>query len=70
MSEPVKIIHATEWQAILSEDDAAENTSALEHGQLLHLPRLAFSLSADERRFQSQERQLQPGDATNQAYLG
>ena len=53
MSEPVKTIHATDWHAALPEDDATENTRALEHGQLLHLPRLTFSLSADERRFLS-----------------
>ena len=53
MSEPVKTIHTTDWHAALPEDDATENTRALEHGQLLHLPRLTFSLSADERRFLS-----------------
>ena len=53
MNEPVKTIHATQWHTALTEDDAAENTSALEHGHLLHLPRLAFDLRADERRFLS-----------------
>ena len=53
MSEPVKTIHTTDWHAALPEGDATENTRALEHGQLLHLPRLTFSLSADERRFLS-----------------
>ena len=66
MNEPVKTIHATQWHTAPSEDDAAENTSALEHGQLLHLPRLAFSLSADERRFLSPR--WSDGKAKNVSY--
>ena len=66
MSEPVKTINAAEWHAPLSAKDAAVTTRALENGQLLHLPQLAFTLTADERRFLSPR--WSDGKAKNVSY--
>lgn len=66
MSLPVKIIHAAEWHATPTAEDAIAHTRALEQGQLLHLPHLAFSLSADERRFLSPR--WSDGKAKNVSY--
>jgi hypothetical protein len=66
MNEPLTTIHASEWNFPLAAADAAETTRALETGQVLYLPRLAFTLSADERRFLSP--QWSDGKAKNVSY--
>lgn len=53
MNDPLFTVHASEWNYPLPAVDAAATTRALEDGQVLHLPRLAFTLSAAERRFLS-----------------
>ena len=66
MTDLIKTIHATEWNAGPSATAAADATSALENGQVLHLPRLAFTLAPEERRFLSP--QWSDGKAKNVSY--
>lgn len=66
MNELIKTLHATEWNAAPSPAEAAEATQALENGQVLHMPRLAFTLSPAEKRFLSP--QWSDGKAKNVSY--
>ena len=66
MTDLIKTIHATEWNAGPSATADADATSALENGQVLHLPRLAFTLAPEERRFLSP--QWSDGKAKNVSY--
>ena len=66
MTELIKTLPATEWNAALSPTEAADATRALESGQVLHMPRLAFTLSATEKRFLSP--QWSDGKAKNVSY--
>jgi hypothetical protein len=66
MTGPLTTIHASEWNYSLPAADAAETTRALETGLVLYLPRLAFKLSAEERRFLSP--QWSDGKAKNVSY--
>ncbi len=43
----------SQWDPALTADEASRVTDALESGQVLFLPRLAFQLSAEEMRFLS-----------------
>jgi hypothetical protein len=66
MTQLLYTIHASEWNYPLSAADAAQATGALEAGQVLHLPRLAFTLSPEERRFLSP--QWSDGKAKNVSF--
>lgn len=66
MTAPLLALQAADWQLALPAAESAAATTALENGQVLFLPRLAFALSADERRFLSP--QLCDGKAKNVSY--
>lgn len=66
MTGPLFTVDACEWNAAIAAPAASEATCALETGQLLYLPRLAFALAADERRFLSP--QWSDGKAKNVSY--
>lgn len=53
MTERLYTVAATEWSPGCTAPDAAQATLALENGRVLYLPRLAFRLSINERRFLS-----------------
>ena len=66
MTELLHTVHASEWNYPLPAAEAAQNTAALENGKVLFLPRLAFTLSAEEKRFLSP--QWSDGKAKNVSY--
>lgn len=66
MTDLLHTIHASEWHYPLAAAEAAKNTEALETGKVLFLPRLAFTLSADEKKFLSP--QWSDGKAKNVSY--
>lgn len=66
MNPLLHTVHAAEWNYPLPAADAAQTTEALESGKVLFLPRLAFTLSANERRFLSP--QWSDGKAKNVSY--
>ncbi len=66
MTEPLKTIDLSEWNAALPAAEAAAATAALENGQVLNLPHLAFTLSPQERRFLSP--QWSDGKAKNVSF--
>jgi hypothetical protein len=66
MTELLHTVHASEWNYPLPAAESAQNTAALENGKVLFLPRLAFTLSAEEKRFLSP--QWSDGKAKNVSY--
>jgi hypothetical protein len=66
MTDPLYTVHAAEWMYPLPAADAAATTRALEEGRVLFMPRLAFTLSAAEKRFLSP--QWSDGRAKNVSY--
>jgi hypothetical protein len=66
MTDLLHTVVATEWQHTLPADAAAATTRALEEGRVLFMPRLAFTLSAAEKRFLSP--QWSDGLAKNVSY--
>jgi hypothetical protein len=66
MTPLLHTVHADEWNHPLPAAEAALTTEALESGKVLFLPRLAFTLSAAERRFLSP--QWSDGKAKNVSY--
>ena len=59
-------IQATDWNHSPAASEAQEATQALETGQVLYMPRLAFAMSPDEKRFLSP--QWSDGKAKNVSY--
>ncbi len=66
MSELLHTLQTPGWDAALPAADAAQATAALESGKVLFLPRLAFTLSAAEKKFLSP--QWSDGKAKNVSY--
>jgi hypothetical protein len=66
MTDLLHTLQANAWNHTPAAGDAAGNTEALESGKVLFLPRLAFVLSADEKKFLSP--QWSDGKAKNVSY--
>ena len=66
MTQPLLELQAADWKPALPAAEAAATTAALENGQVLFLPRLAFALSAEEKLFLSP--QIGDGKAKNVSY--
>jgi 3-deoxy-D-manno-oct-2-ulosonic acid (Kdo) hydroxylase len=47
----INTISTTEWNSIVSSEEQTKTTHLLESGEIIYFPKLAFSLTADEKKF-------------------
>ena len=66
MTQPLFTVETSDWSHALAAADAAAATRALETGQVLFMPQLAFAMSPAEKRFLSP--QWSDGKAKNVSY--